>query len=676
MNALVHGSRPLIAGDTETTLVRRWAPVPDLVVTGWAAGNESGLVHQMDPEAEETAEAIMEGESTWANGPFDWAVYLKKYRKREMKRLIFESIRDGRAHDVLTRAKIIDIASGTYKYRRGKAEHGRGYSLQMCVKRELKHELDKESDTRLRYGELMEIPIELWSPEARLYAEADPCYTLFLHEAEERKRAAVIAADGVDLLEDEFRQVRAKWGLHLASAWGIRVDQEAVKRFEKRVRQMLIVKGDLLVRNGLARFEKGKYVRSTEVARKQMERACGRTGIEPHLTTKGRVSLKEDLCLNSGDELLIAYAELTGMQKLEGAYIKHLKDAGNYPVHCFFEELVDTGRTSAARPNLQQTPRKFEIRGYELDDDEDELIEADDEECTLILPGVKECYIPRPGCLFACCDLDKAELVSFAEVQLQLFGHSALAEALEANIDPHMRVAAKILGITYDEALARKKEEVVVNARNAAKPCNFGFPGGMGPNRFVGYAKAGYGIDVTFEKAIALRQDWKKTWPEVVDYLAYIGNITRCTKCSGTGKLEVLSSLAPGGIEKQECPRCWGKGSATTDVLAVGSNRCRGRVSFTEAANGFFQQLTADAAKHALWCVTWRQYMEPSSALYGTHIVNFIHDEIIVEAPANRAHAAAKELEETMISAVQEWVPHCPKAVRATAHVEDRWRKG
>lgn len=982
MNASVHGSR-VVAGDTETERFSSWSPVPRLVSIGWAMGDDSGLVHQRDDDSQATAEALMEAESTWAHGPFDWAVFMKKWPDITSK--VFEAVRDGRAHDVLTREKIYDIACGTYKYRRGKAEHGRGYSLASCVKRTLKLELAKDDDIRLEYGPLIDVPLELWKPEMLEYAEGDPCYTLFLHEAQERKRAAFSEDGSIDVLGDEYRQVRAKWGLHLASAWGIMVDQKAVSTLQKRVSQLLEVRTETLCRNGLARRVGGKVQRCMDEARKRMEHACAKSGIDPLLTKSGKIALRADLCLNSGDDLLIAFSELTTYQKMQGTYIKYLQQAGRYPVHASFEELVDTGRTSCiakgtlvetvrdvssapkgvpiekvkpgdlvygytetgelalrkvtqawrtgrrqvvrlhwqgsghrsrghvdltpehlvktttsgwqradslqpgdrvfalsrgvsqgyarlwptgapeitrehrfiydqvhgrqpehvhhdnankldnrvenlvgqtaaehlshhgqrpspelrvkrrramqdrwrsgelrkhikrkdkhpewlgltrqyieaelrkhswsvlrtsqalghdfqcfkdhvirvgfdieelkklnrrlrreqiaegarharaaknnnheilrveyleesvdvydlqvedihcfiageicvhncARPNLQQTPRKFEVIGYDLDEDEDELVESDDEDHVLILPGVKECYVPRPGHLFACCDLDKAELVSFAEVKYRLFGRSALGDALIEDIDPHTRVAAKILGVTYDEALRLKKlkDPVFDNARNCAKPCNFGFPGGMGPNRFVGYAKAGYKVDVSLQQAMDLRKDWRKTWPEVNDYLRYIGEITRCEKCGGEGKLAV-------GVETQECPRCWGNGSGTTDVVAVGSGRVRGRVSFTEAANGFFQMLTADSAKHALWCVTWRQYMEPSSALFGTHIVNFIHDEIIVEVPANRAQAAAQELEETMVSAVQEWMPHLPQAVRASAHVEDRWRKG
>jgi hypothetical protein len=309
-------------------------------------------------------------------------------------------------------------------------------------------------------------------------------------------------------------------------------------------------------------------------------------------------------------------------------------------------------------PNLQNPPRRF------LSDEGKPI------------PGVRECYVPRPGCCFVLCDYDKAELVSFAEVQHRLFGRSALGEALIEGIDPHTRVAAQMRGISYEEAECRIHDKNhpdhhdMVNARNAAKPANFGFPGGLGAERFVGYAKASYNVTITLEQAKELRADWRRTWPEVNDYLDYVSQLTQCPDCLGSRKAVTLDG------EEYTCPKCDGFGSITTSVMAVGSDRLRGRVKFTEAANGFFQMLTADAAKHAHWCVTKLQYLEPSSALFGTHTVNFVHDELIVEAPISRARAVADELEHAMVEAYREWVPNMRNAVKASARIEDRWRKG
>lgn len=77
--------------------------------------------------------------------------------------------------------------------------------------------------------------------------------------------------------------------------------------------------------------------------------------------------------------------------------------------------------------------------------------------------------------IFTSVDYDTFELRWLAEVCLRLFGESRLAEAFQKGLDPHTDVAAQILGITYEEAVAGLKSEDadlkkrVKNARDCAK---------------------------------------------------------------------------------------------------------------------------------------------------------------------------------------------------------------
>jgi hypothetical protein len=176
--------------------------------------------------------------------------------------------------------------------------------------------------------------------------------------------------------------------------------------------------------------------------------------------------------------------------------------------------------------------------------------------------------------------------------------------------------------------------------RQPAKAGSFGYPGGLGPEKMVEYARKNYGARLTFEESSALRQAWRRKYPEIPEYLRWIGDLV---------------------------------GDGTANVQQFKSGRCRGRVSYTEAANGFFQGLCADAAKHAMWCVTWRQFMEPSSSLYGTHVFAFVHDEVIIEVPKDRAETCRLEFEQVMKDAYQEWTPRIP--VRVESHIMERWTK-
>ncbi|NCX22192.1 MAG: S1 RNA-binding domain-containing protein, partial [Betaproteobacteria bacterium] len=71
--------------------------------------------------------------------------------------------------------------------------------------------------------------------------------------------------------------------------------------------------------------------------------------------------------------------------------------------------------------------------------------------------GMRECFVPRPGYVFAAADYEQMELRTVAQVCLAQFHFSRLAEALNAGLDPHLEMAARIVGVSYEEALRRKK---------------------------------------------------------------------------------------------------------------------------------------------------------------------------------------------------------------------------
>ena len=65
--------------------------------------------------------------------------------------------------------------------------------------------------------------------------------------------------------------------------------------------------------------------------------------------------------------------------------------------------------------------------------------------------------------------------------------------------------------------------------------------------------------------------------------------------------------------------------------------------------------------------------MVRESPMYGFRPVAFIHDEILLEGPVDRARGAAKRLEDVMISEMQKWTPNIP--TKADAHLMEKWYK-
>ena len=299
--------------------------------------------------------------------------------------------------------------------------------------------------------------------------------------------------------------------------------------------------------------------------------------------------------------------------------IKKIERAGDCRVYDLTVEEDESYETAGvfshncSKPNLQNQPRKI---------------------------GVRECFIPRPGFVYVACDYDAAELRALAQVCYTLFKKSAMREAVIEGRDLHLDLGATMLGIDYEEALSRKGETEVKEARQFAKIANFGFPGGLGAEAFTKYANGfGYDIDMSFAKQ--LRKAWFLRWPEMKPYFERAASVS-----SDLGSKRVVHLF---------------------------SKRVRGGVRFTQAANTLFQGLVADGAKAALFQVQDECWNDLGTPLYGCRPVVFVHDEIIMEAPEDRAAEAAEHLSIVMNREMQKWLPDVP--VTSSAHLMRRWQK-
>ena len=219
-----------------------------------------------------------------------------------------------------------------------------------------------------------------------------------------------------------------------------------------------------------------------------------------------------------------------------------------------------------------------------------------------------------------------------------------MRELLNAGHDPHLAFGAQLLGITYDEAKARKDEKAVKDARQFGKIFNFGKPGGLGTKTLCEFARTAYGVEMSWEQAEDYTAVWVQTLPEMPEYFDYIN------RALGAGY--------------------GGKG----DIDQLFVSRKRGGIYFTEAANTLFQGLGADVAKHALWLVARACYLRSErSALYGSRPCNFVHDSIQLESPEAVAHECAEALVERMVTAGTLLCPDVP--LKAEPTVSRYWSK-
>ena len=528
------------------------------------------------------------------------------------------------------REKLISIAQDTTEYRmhpledrRCKFAYKKGlgfFSLGGLVMRYFGVDISstkKGPDVwRLRYGELANTPLEDWPREAIEYAKDDAIWTLKVAVAQ----SAALEVDGHTVVDDmgritdETPQTAADWALHLMAIKGVRTDPERSEALIKSTYDGIKAAAAKAVQAGILRpnpKNKTGYsdVRSKLIAR--IEAAYSRQGMTAPQTEKGNTKYGGDVLLASGDPILVEWGEAQEHMTLAKNFLGALPYGYDYPLISSPNVLVNTGRTSWRGPNLQNPPRKG---------------------------GYRECFIPEAGNVFVTCDWSVAELCALAQVQLDWFGESRLADVINAGKDVHYVMAAEILGVTYDEVLTHPKGKAT---RQFAKVPGFGLIGGLGLDSFIDYAKNS-GVIITRERAAEIIDVWKKTWPESVRYLQHIG-----FKTDATGEFTAVQ---------------------------LRSGRVRGACRYTSGANTHFQGLVSDIGKASLWQVQKECWGDPTSPLYGSRPWLFLHDEILMECAEDKADAAARRLQAIMEETAMRY--HADVKAKAEPALMRRWYKG
>jgi DNA polymerase-1 len=617
-----------------------------------------------------------------ANVAFDMAVAAEAFPV--LRPLVFQAYNNDRVTDVQIRQRLLDIAGGVYKGRfvgNGKWIPYR-YDLASLAKRCAGIELQKD-EWRLSYGNFIGLPLEQWPAHALVvqaqaretlveleeewaevkpkdipkpvkkrmdglremiagqpsrcteYPIEDAVATLAVYEKQEAHAA---------FLDDQYRQARAYFALHLGSSWGLRTDSHGVEVLRAETQKDYDETKGLLVEQGLVRENDS---RDTKAAKMLMLSVCEREGLPlrrtdghteegkdtcckldgtplPHGSDEceDHVSLDEESCLVTGDETLIAYARFSTLTKVLKNDIKALAGGIVYPIHTSYG-LAETGRTTSGKQSEDSGLRDYSTNVQNI----------------RRLPGIREAFVPREGRVFGNCDYPQLESYTWAQFCLARLGQSKLAEALNAGLDNHLMLTATMAGSTYDDVNARYLEgDPEIDAlRQLSKVGNYGFPGGMGPKTMLENALRQLKKEVVerlhldLPRMERLRDEWKETWPEADPYLRYI------------------KSLGPPYPERFY---------ATVESLYT--KRYRGGATFCAACNNGFQALGSDCAKNAAWLIAKAQYAEPSSPLFNSRTVAFIHDEFLIESDEGIAAEAANALADLMAAGANAYLPDVP----------------
>ncbi len=374
------------------------------------------------------------------------------------------------------------------------------------------------------------------------------------------------------------------------------------------------------------------------------EKTCDGTGLllteDVPRSDKEGIAFGRDALAECGQEFLMSLAHFKEDEKVLKDYVPYLREArvadpvtgqlSDIPLTLKPNAVLETGRVSY-RGYIQTFPRK---PGF-IDRDTGQYI-----------PSLRECFVARPGTVFSSEDYEAGELITHAQNTLWVTGSSELARALVAGIKVHNALAGTMLGITYEEYQARQKEKICKDMRQAAKPANFGYPGGLGAVTLVhqqrkqgpdtphpsgpnlvqdenGNLVPGYkglrfcilmdGADSCggdekntnlwkWEKisptcrhcldcATRLKDLWLRQWPENEKYFKIIN------ECVNQGM-----EITPEALARWPHLKDWFEPDqrlAPGEIMQHVSGRVRGGTEYCSAANSLFQGLLGDAAKSA-----------------------------------------------------------------------------
>ena len=284
---------------------------------------------------------------------------------------------------------------------------------------------------------------------------------------------------------------------------------------------------------------------------------------------------EEDLKPFKDIPFISMYLEYKALEKTT----QFIRDLKGPRVHPRYDLLKNTGRTGCSKPNFQQLPRDGEIRS---------MFKAENKSTFLIT------------------DYAAIELSTLAQVLYDEFGESVMRDKINEGKDLHRYYASVLFDV--------EEEKVEKWQRQAAKAANFGFPGGLGLDTFIEFAR-GYGLKITRDEAQNMKKAWFDAFPEMKEYL-----------------------------------------NGEQGYVWTRTGRLRNNTTFCAEKNTPFQGLAADGAKLALY-----NLMDA-----GFKIVGFVHDEIITEVPESQAKTLTNKQEKIMIDSMKIVVPDVKVGVETT----------
>lgn len=513
------------------------------------------------------------------NLSFDLAVACNE--RPDLIPMAFDLLERGLLQCTIVREKLLNLTEGGHVdfYEDGGNTIKTDYSLAGLVKKYYKQDItgSKKGDDawRLNYGVLWDTPVGEYPEEAVAYAVEDSVWARKVWFAQESYRQHVIEDTGKDPFKTLAFQCQADFCLFLMTCWGIAVDAEHKAKIEATLADCLspdnlkhLIQSGILIpatpprpyKNGATDAdgnpkmtngtpEKIAQTKLRELVQRVVEGEGGQVRMtDPsNKFPEGQVSLAADYMEEIAHlhPVLQEYCDRQSLQKIVGTELPRMCWEGKTAeiVHPCYDVLKNTGRTSSYASSLypsfncQNVARPMKAPNGDL-------------------ISVRGCFVPRPGNLLFSIDYAGMELGTLGQTCLNLFGFSVHAEKINAGYDLHTFLAAQIARKTDpgfgqfapedrdecyrllmdmrkglykgswmpDPVIYDGAEKFAKHFRNLAKPTGLGYPGGLGADTFVAYAKATYGVVIDVETARLLKDIWQDTYEEMPEYFRYINN--------------------------------------------------------------------------------------------------------------------------------------------------------
>ena len=326
-------------------------------------------------------------------------------------------------------------------------------------------------------------------------------------------------------------------------------------------------------------------------------------GIKPIKKTKTGYSTDAEVLQKLADDALIdspipsLVLDFRQLTKLVNTYLVALKDEihpETKRIHASFNQTVAaTGRLSSSDPNLQNIPIRTEV-GREI----------------------RRAFVAPEGRVLISAD--------YSQIELRILAHLSedpkLCEAFERGEDIHAAVAAQVHGVPLDE--------VTKEQRSGAKMVNFGIVYGITP---FGLARR---LGCNNTEAEEIITGYKKRFSGITTFLE---------QC-------VAQARRHGYVETMLKRR-----RPITDIDSNQPNRRS--LAERMAINSVVQGSAADLIKLAMIDLHRRIKSGEHTELAEVLMLLQIHDELVFEAPATNAEAAAGVIVDRMQQAMTLRVP-------------------